>query len=218
MLRRGGASAFGAAAVVALLAIAGPGGAAATSTGSCKKPDKYVVAVKTSKAVVFTNRHGYRAYGCLFRRGKLVRLSGAVGKYKLAGSYVAYFLRFGDEEGMFYRVMVRDLRTGGFRHIEAAYSDLPERRPDDGESPAKVTNLKLKRTGAVAWISCSPSEPGETTCRAPQEDLEWEVWRSDSNGRKLLDSSPSVRLRSLELKGSALEWRHGSETRTATLH
>jgi hypothetical protein len=176
------------------------------------------VKTKTREAVVFTNRNGYKAYACLYRRGELVRLSGAVGPYRLAGNYVAYFLSFYEiESGPIYRVMVRDLRTGRFRHVEAAYSDLPAPEDDDyGESAAKIKGLVLKRNGSVAWLSCFTDEPGR--CRGPAEYVEWEAWRADTRGRKLLDASADVRLRSLRLEGSTLTWRHGTEARTATLH
>ena len=210
---------MGRAAGIALAAaglIAG-GSAGAASHASCIKPRGYVVKEKTRAAVVFTNRNGYRAYGCLYRRGELVRLSGAVGSYTLAGKYVAYFLRFYElESGPVYRVMVRDLRTGGFRHIEAAYSDLPQQAgPDDGYVASKIRGLVLKRNGSVAWLSCFAKPSGG--CPAPAEDVEWEAWRADTRGRKLLDASADVRLRSLRLEGSSLTWRHGTHTRTATL-
>jgi hypothetical protein len=216
-VRRYGLTALAAGAL--LLVAAGSGGADGTSTGACKRPAGYVVAVRTSKAVVFKRRSGHGAYGCLRRRGELVRLSGAVGKYRLAGKYVAYFLVFTEigQGNPVYRVMVRGLRHGSFRHIEAAYSDLPQQGYDDGENAARVTNLKLKSNGSVAWISCFPSNRHPRRCRAPAADLEWEVWRADTHGRKLLDSSDSVRLRSLGLNRSTLTWRHGDETRTAAI-
>jgi hypothetical protein len=195
------------------------GSAEAATRASCTKPRGYVVKTKTREAVIFTNRHGYKAYGCLYRQGDLVRLSGAVGQYRLAGRYAAYFLRYAEVGDITqYRVMVRDLRTGGFRHIEAAYSDLPEQRPDDGYTAARVTNLTLKRNGSVAWLSCFPWDADVSHhCRAPQPDLEWEAWRADTRGRKLLDASDEVRVRSLRRDRSTLTWRHGDETRTATL-
>ena len=205
--------------VLAAAALFACGTAEAATRASCTKPRGYVVKTKTREAVIFTNRHGYKAYGCLYRQGDLVRLSGAVGQYRLAGRYAAYFLRYAEVGDITqYRVMVRDLRTGGFRHIEAAYSDLPEQRPDDGYTAARVTNLTLKRNGSVAWLSCFPRDADVSHhCRAPQPDLEWEAWRADTRGRKLLDASDEVRVRSLRREGSTLTWLHGSETRTATL-
>jgi hypothetical protein len=206
----------GALVIAAALAVGSGTGAGAASRATCTKPRGYVVKTKTREAVVFTNRDGYRAYGCLYARAVLVRLAGAVSHHRLAGPYVAYFMRFEEVGQSYYRVAVRDLRTGDFRHIEAARSDLPERGgADDGESAARVKGLTLKRNGSVAWISCFESRAG--SCAAPASDLEWQVWRADARGRRLLDASEDVRLRSLQRAGSTLTWRHGDETRTARL-
>jgi hypothetical protein len=205
------------AAVAAPASMANPATIRAASSSSCHKPRGYVVQAKSHEAVVFRRRSGLRAYGCLYRRGKLVLLSDAVGNYRLAGRYVAYLLHSSDTEGTFTRVMVRDLRSGGFRHIEAAYSQLPESRPDDGEADAKVTDLTLKRDGAVAWISCPPSDPGANHCYASDPEAPYEVWRADSRGRKLLDASDAVGLRSLHREGARITWLRGGEMRSATL-
>jgi hypothetical protein len=201
----------------ALLLICGSSGAGASSNGSCEKPRGYVVAAKTHEAVVFRRRFGYRAYGCLRRRGKLVRLFDAVGNYKLARRYVAYLVVTSDSEGTFYRVIVRDLRTEGFRHIEAAYSNLPEHNPDDGEVAARITDLTLKRNGSVAWISCPPSDPNANHCAAPDPDVPYEVWRVDRRGRKLLDHSSEIELRSLIRKDSTISWRRAGAKQSATM-
>jgi hypothetical protein len=73
-----------------------------------------------------------------------------------------------------------------------------------------VDRLVLKRNGSVAWIVSTNS------LGTHQRGVG--VRRADARGRALLDAGTAIGIQSLRLTGSTLHWRHGGQTRTASLH
>jgi hypothetical protein len=203
-------------AAIALLALAmAPWGSAAAARRACAKPHGYVVEVKTRYAVVYTQRRGEGAYGCLFSRGQLVPLYDSVGAWTLAGRYVAFAqVSYYPDGTVYYLFTVVDLRRSAWHLIWPMY-ELVDGGSGDGEDWAFVTDVVLRKNGSAAWISCRPLTASNHDCRGADEPTE--VWRSDTRGRKRLDASTDVGLRSLKRKGSTITWRHGSKARTAQL-
>jgi hypothetical protein len=218
-VRRASRHALLAAAALALVATLAGGPAADAGSTACK-PRGYVVEAESRDAIVIRRRHGSRVYGCLLSRGRLVRLNDAFGPYALAGRYVAYFAVPNDDPatGPYNLLTVRNLANGNIRRVVAAYVPQPETSAGrDGETPAAITDIVLKRNSSVAWISCRPPDPNSSDCFPRDPDTPFQVWRADRRGRKLLDSSETIRLRSLRREGHRISWRRGDEVRTATL-
>jgi hypothetical protein len=203
------------AAVTALVLAMTP--SVATAKRACAKPHGYTVEAKTRYAVVYSGPTGDDpSYGCLFSRGRLVELYDAVDNYTLAGRYVAYEQNSYEPEGtVYYLLTVFDLRRRTWHTISPAWIWPDDSGNKDGEDLGYVADVVLRKNGSVAWISCRPVYLADYDCGdvgAPTE-----VWRRDSHGRKRLDASTGVRLRSLKREGSAITWRHGSKRRTAQL-
>lgn len=129
---------------------------------------------------------------------------GRVGPVAVAGRYAGYALTTFGIDTVSAEVIVRDLRSGRqLRALAPTTSVLPE-------SIQAVDSIVVKADGAVAWISQAAS-----IVRRGSGKLE--VQRADLRGQALLDSGTSIDSKSLRLNGSTLTWRHGSNTRTATL-
>lgn len=185
----------------------------------CKKPRGYTVDAKTRYAVVYSGPTADDpVYGCLFSLGKRARLYDVSGDVTLAGRYVAYPQTSYEPDGtVYYLLTVFDLRLRRWHTLSSAYVHVSHGNPD-GEDSALVTDVALKKNGAVAWISCYPifETPNQNDCfRDP--DVPPEVWRTDRRGTKMLDASADVGLRSLKRKGLTISWRHGSSRRSAQL-
>jgi hypothetical protein len=204
-------------AAVALLALTlAPWDSAAAAKRACAKPHGYTVEAKTRYAVVYSGPTGDDpVYGCLFSRGRLVELYDAVYNYRLAGRYVAYEQISYEPEGtVYYLLTVRDLRRGTWHTISPSYVHV-DGGNQDGEDLGYVSDVVLRKNGSVAWISCYPVYPSDYDCR--DQGAPTEVWRRDSRGRKRLDASTEVGLRSLKRRGATITWRHGREMRSAAL-
>jgi hypothetical protein len=203
------------AAAVALAVMAAAPAPGAKHTRHCLTPRGYEVAERSREAVVLVRKRDGRAYGCLFAVGRHYGVSNAA-NYTLAGRYVAYDSEsFGPDGTESLYVAVRNLRNGHFAHAAPIYKDDAF---EEAEAPGAITDLVLKRNGSVAWISCFANNAHRRPCfPSPDPDLPYQVWRADTRGRKMLDASDGVARRSLRRDGSTLSWRHGAETRTATL-
>ena len=87
---------------------------------------------------------------------------------------------------------------------------------------AKVTDLVLRSTGGVAWISCAGDpdfnwgSPGRV-CRHPGR-LNW-VYKIDAGARRrtLIGRSRQIDPRSLALRGGRVTWTQGDKRRSARL-
>jgi hypothetical protein len=127
-----------------------------------------------------------------------------VGPVVVAAKLTAYALsRCGVDTG-FTQVIVKRLTDGAQLRALAATS------PPGPESFQSVDSLTLKSDGAVAWIATGSSIVGGRKLI--------EVRKADRDGDALLDSGGAVDSASLRLHHSRLSWKHGSTTRTATLH
>jgi hypothetical protein len=196
----------------------GAGSAAARHRG-CAKPRGYTVEAKTRYAVVYSGPYGDSpVYGCLFSRGRLVRLYDADGNYTLAGRYVAYEQVSYEPEGTVYFLLtVFDLRRRTWHTISPEWIWPDGSGSPDGEDDGLVMDIALRKNGSVAWISCRPIPVNARDCRDRDRDTPAEVWRRDSRGRKRLDVASDIGLHTLVRRGATISWRHGSKRRTAQL-
>lgn len=151
-------------------------------------------------------------YGCSVRGGRTFKLgqhTTCIGTSRadpvtVAGPYAAYGLATCGVDTGFTEVVVRNLADG--TRLRAA----PATSPPGPESYQSVDSLVLSSDGAVAWIGTGSSIVGKHSLT--------EVRRADRAGDVLLDSGAAVGTRSLRLRHSRLTWKHGSTTRSATLH
>jgi hypothetical protein len=155
---------------------------------------------------------GSSVFGCAnggsrsYKLGQRKTCVGAarVGPVVVSARLAAYALsRCGVDTG-FTQVIVERLTDGVQLRALAATS------PPGPESFQSVGSLALKSDGAVAWIGTGSSIVGDRKLI--------EVRKADRDGVKLLDSGGAIDVASLRLHHSRLSWKHGSATRTATLH
>jgi hypothetical protein len=201
--------------VVGIVVVAGGRPEAEAAAHRCVVPHGAKVFARSRNAVVYSGGPPtYRTYACL--RGGKARLRVASSAfYELAGRYVAYSRAEFDPDGTdHYQLIVRDLRTGGYRHHPGIYK---EPGVDRNNSDAGVTDVTLRKNGSVAWISCLASDTNGLHCYRPDADYPYQVWRLDTRGLKKLDESAAIAKRSLERSVRKISWRDGGETKTATL-
>jgi hypothetical protein len=191
----------------ALCATASACGRATAATASCVPASAHRhVFASNGHAAVYTAHGAY--YACDVATGTRIKLGSAtlcIGSARfdhaaLAGDLVAYGIeRCGVDTGTA-SVLVRRLSDGERLKSFPAITigTLPE-------SYQSVSSIVIRRDGAVAWISGAHSIIGRGTRVAVY-----------GNGR-LLDSGLAIGPASLRLNGTTLSWKHGSETRTATL-
>jgi hypothetical protein len=153
---------------------------------------------------VWYGRDGWAsvAYACLFSVNRAFELDqdddddSDLDTFRLVEPYVAY----GQAEcpmGCGFSLHVQDLRDGRERHLPRA----------EGQSIGRVTDIALRATGSVAWISRA----------APySEDLRPAVWADDGQVTRLLDRG-NIDLESLELSGTTLTWTRDAAQQSATL-
>lgn len=156
---------------------------------------------------------GGNVYGCstATRRPYLLGASarsireGRAGPIALAGQDAAYgFTSFGVDT-ISTAVVVRDLGDGKRLRSEPATS-----RPLRAEFFQSVDSIVVKPDGSVAWIG-----EGGSVISGGVTDIELD--KADTHGFALLDSGNGIDTRSLRLHGSALTWRHGGRSRSASL-
>jgi hypothetical protein len=170
---------------------------------------------RSEHARVFVDRAGEQRYGCLYSRGRPVRLdseqtddldlrSDAQRPFVFAGRHLAFPRFIHERDGVegSTHVMTVDLRSGRerFDHMFEGVVDVPE-VPDD-------FRLILRRTGGIAWIATGHDLQ---TDRAVTQ-----VLRSDSRGPRLLAQDDSL----TDLKfcdGARACWKQGGVTRKASL-
>jgi hypothetical protein len=126
-----------------------------------------------------------------------------VSHVQIAGRFVAFFEQYSGREGASPDLTVVDVRAAKVLHKET-----------DGEiqSPSSWDGLAivLSARGSVAWVT---EERETATGRLVNRIVE----AADADGRRVLDSDPTIDPNSLALAGSWVYWRHAGETRTATL-
>jgi hypothetical protein len=128
---------------------------------------------------------------------------GGIDLVRVSGRYVAFndFVSdtaLGDE---YFTLKVSDARSGAVTY-RVRFGDV-------GGERARLWDVVLSQKGRVAWVA-SHTAAGPVT--GP-----FEVWRSPGCGRRVLDSSPSIRPKSLALRDGRLAWRDGNTTRRALL-
>jgi hypothetical protein len=139
------------------------------------------------------------AYGCLFSRGRAVRLDddfdpdSDLRLFRLAGPYVAYAQDF-CPMGCGWNIYLVDLRNGKKVTINIGV---------EGYKGGPATDLVLAPSGSVAWIvDGTPNQ----------------VEAQDALGRRVFDAGEGIAPKSLELRGSTLTWVNSGVVRSETLH
>jgi hypothetical protein len=124
---------------------------------------------------------------------------------RLAGTLLAYVAGETAIGGAFADIRILDMgdATAG-RTVDATPGP-----PDHGTS--RVHDLVLKLNGSISWMVGRGSyDPGFPS-------FQQQLWALDSTGQRMLDSGPSLELRSLELSGSTLTWVNDGIVRSAAL-
>lgn len=194
---------------LAFLACGLSGAIAHASTVPCGPGDGHTLAADRV-ARVYERNHA--VYGCSIHGSKSYRLGGrspyaedSVGPVALSGEDAAYGVRRSGVDTISAAVLVRRLSDGKRLH-----SDPATTKPLPAEFFQQVDTVVVKSDGSVAWIADAGSIlDGKST--------DVEVHKDDATGRVLLDSGRAIHRRSLQLEGSMLTWRHGDQTRSATL-
>jgi hypothetical protein len=172
------------------------------ATGQTLAADKAARVYALGNTVYGCALGGMRSYR-LGQRQTCIGTSRAGPAVTVAGRLAAYGLsRCGVDTG-FTQVLVRRLTDG--TQLRA----VPATSPPGPESFQSVDSLVLKADGAVAWIGTGRSIVGHGKVI--------EVRKADRGGAALLDSGAAVDSGSLRLRHSKLTWKHGGETRSATL-
>jgi hypothetical protein len=147
--------------------------------------------------------YGHRSY-LLGTVPNCIRPCGGPEQEILGGPLVAYGEASGDETERFYRVIVRNLRTGHVIREVPTGTPVPPSNAVVGAGP--VTSIVLKSDGAVAWVL----ETGSPTT--------YQVHAVDKNGSRILASSGDIDPSSLALAGNTIYWTQGSTAMSARLN
>jgi hypothetical protein len=216
---------FGIASAILLAACLAPtqyaAGATRVTQPACAPAGSHVLAADAqvmlySKVEVVGLYHemGTRIRGCAYgHRSYLVGTipncpgAGPCGGPKrevLAGPLVAYEEASGGETERFYRVFVRNLRTGHLVREVPTGTPTPPNDATVGVGP--TTSIVLKRNGAVAWIA----EAGFPTT--------YQVHAVDNNGSRVLASASDIDPSSLALAANTIYWTENSTAMSAPLN
>jgi len=200
-------------ATAAIAVVATLGAAAGEASASCLPPGAKLIA-EGSAGVVYAGDHA--VYACSAGTGRRTRLGASgiagpgatvVGPFAVAGSYVAYGTHTGGVDSASSEVFLRRLSTG--RVISRASPFPTVLGP---ESSTAIESVVASPSGAYAWIVS-----GESIIHAHSFDIGVYEATPQSHLARLLDRGPQIAPKSLTLHGRRLRWRHGSETRHATL-
>lgn len=180
-----------------------------------------VVASSTARAFSLKEQGGTSLYGCLLARGVEVFLAGDPDQVPfpppaiaLAGPLVAYAEDACDPEDCSTVVRVTDLRDEE-RGLNRSIAADPLRRTD--ELVARLGSVRVKANGAVAWISCDRGfDYGELCKKGGRATRVWKLGAA-AEKPKLVASGAGIDPRSLQLRGSRLNWRQSGRQRTAFL-
>jgi hypothetical protein len=176
-----------------------------------KNRDALVIAARRAGQSRFDGRRTI-VWGCLrsgrrWQRIRQLEASGfyvdAIRRLRLVGRRLAYVWEQGDPR--------QDIAMGV--HVY----DLGARRRTTDVGTAfwpEIARLVLSRSGAVAFSVNEYEFEGEPGTPPRQHRR---IHRARGNRTRVLDDGPDVRLDTLRLRGTRLTWRHGDETRRATL-
>lgn len=197
VVRLGGAVCATVAALASGVAVA----TAPASTASCGPPEARTLA-SSSQARVYALKGA--DYGCAgkrqFRLGRWKSpCAPCVDRVVVAGTLAAYVLDYPGYDNSTSDVLVRRLTDGKRLSWYRASTAT-------GETFQAVTSLVVSPDGGVAWISAASG--------IGISGRQIEVHR----GKSILDHGRTIAPHSLKLHGTVISWRHGSKTRTASLH
>jgi len=176
------------------------------------------VVARSSPSITVSRRSYGEVFACLVSRGVPVRLAGGLQTYvqstatmRFTGPLLAYasgFTTSGIDESSLDVVDLREPAYGLSRSAELATSEN-----------ADLAVARLRRNGAVAWVSCPESfakiyfRCGSSRKRRKQVF----VWPSRRESARLVDRGRSIRPRTFKLSGSLLTWHNGRKLHRAHL-
>ena len=149
-------------------------------------------------------------YACVIDNGRRFALGRdyddeRIESLRLSDPFVAYArVECGGVGCVSHRIEVLDLRDGTRRTLTQLHSP-------PGGFPTTIPDLELRDTGSVAWIVRTYREP-----RNPGSEVR-EVWASDRQGQRMLDSGTGIDPGSLTLSGPVLSWRKDGAPRSAAI-
>jgi hypothetical protein len=201
---------FAAKALIGLLCLAPPAGAARDA--SCAMKGSKTIRADT-RARVFVHRsraNGTVYYACLYRNGRRREIplpDEAYRGWTLASPYLSYLEPGGASTVSVDVLWVYDIRTG--MEYEAAEAVQSE------EGSSAIENPLLAPTGAVAWIRARTRPDSART----QVITERSVEKWSPAGEATLDPGPTVDAGSLALStsGRRVYWTNAGEPRSARL-
>lgn len=188
---------------------AGSGNTRNPTTIACGPPTARTLG---ASAVARVYVSGHAVFGCSAHGSGALNLGDAVhctltnmvGPVEVRGELAGYgSLQCGTDTGMG-SVVVRRLDNGQILHTAEALSGA-----NLVEGYDQVVSLVLRPDGSAAWSA------QETSAGFGGRIVQ--VLAIDRSGERILDSGPAIGLQSLRLSGSTVSWRHGTDTRTASL-
>lgn len=184
---------------------------------ACRPPGAAVFRA-TRRVTVFANDH-HELTGCLLARGVPVPLWPIDPTYPprrvaIAGALVAWGYSYSDrlDEGSL--LHVTDLR-------DEQYGINREAWVEGDDIYATIAAIRLRRNGAVAWISCTdPTGMGAERrfcLRVGSATKHVWLWRTRREDPRRVDAGRRIDPRSFRLDGDRLTWRKGGKLHHATL-
>jgi hypothetical protein len=169
----------------------------------------------STRAVRIFRKNG-KTYGCHYGRGRAYALGDRNGEesadfnelnfLQVAGAFAGYERLTTGRLGSLSRSTTINLRTGRF--VRDVYNGGGPSAP-----VVEVTDLELRRTGSMAWIT--QSRDSDVSGPLP---IQYEVRAGvRSSSFALLDAGPDVDPRSLALEGTTLYWTRAGVRRSAAL-
>jgi len=214
--------------VAALLVLAGPATADASSRSACNPTGSRTIA-KSRTARVFTSRE-LKAYGCLYRRGRSFFLDynedlQGISGVSLAGSYAGFEFTVVSSSGNVSEVRVVDLRTGRRKRSLSRTTTAGGASPHPGDTEPVLYDLTVSSSGSVAWIDevqsfvLCPTQPPPPayqfrTCPG-EKNIEVRALGPGDTSFRVLDSGPGIAKTSLHRRGRSIYWFHDGQRRSA---
>lgn len=182
-----------------------PVAAAGVPRQSCAFAGSRTVLFNSVARIYYTR--AWRPYSCYRITGRRVPLDMYVdrfyapgdprlGNLRMAGRVLAYTWTDPGEPAVYVHSV--DMRLARF-HRRAKVEPPSSAEP----SAVEVSDLVVRRSGAIAWIQ--------------RLEGELSVWRLDARGRRRLDAHPEIAPASLRRAGTRLLWTRAGATRRSTL-
>lgn len=193
--------------------------AAARHAGRCDLPKYARITAHSHKAVIFrlvTGHGDERAYGCLTREGRRVRLAyvndgfpddyDVPSQFRTAGTFVTWV----EDEGDHYGYEARTVHLFDLASRREIFSRGAAVREMGGSGDPRVLALKLDRLGRLVYLAHDRDTPDYSERQ--------ELHGRDADGDHLLDSGTGIRRKSVALRHGVVTWSNSGEKRSATLH